>query len=108
MSVRQTTQTATTAGPVPGAFDPGMQGRLEFWRGVADTFGVSDSAVDEALVRLAPLTVVDVLLPGRSEEERSEVMWALGEFERRSHGADQHSTTHPCAAACAGDCRPAA
>ncbi len=41
--------TATTSG-APEAFDDRVDYRLEFWRGVADMFGVSDSAVDEALV----------------------------------------------------------
>ena len=75
------------------AFDDRLDDRLEFWRGVADTFGVSDSAVDEALVGLEPLAIVDRLLPGRSAEERSEVMWALGEFLSRSDAADTSSTS---------------
>ena len=78
--------TATTSW-VPEASDDRMDYRLEFWRGVADMFGVSDSAVDEALVELDPLTIFDRLLPGRSAEECSEVMWALGEFERQSNAA---------------------
>ena len=84
--------TATTSG-VPEAFDDGVDYRLEFWRGVADMFGVSDSAVDEALVELEPLTIFDLLLPGRSAEECSEVMWALGEFERQSNSARPNATT---------------
>jgi len=86
-----------------GALDHRTDGRFEFWRSVADTFGVDVSAVDEKLVALEPLTVVDLLLPGLSDEERSEVMWALGESERRSNAADATST---CACACV--CHPAA
>ena len=99
---------ATTSG-VPEACDERMDHRLEFWRGVADLFGVSDNAVDEALVALDPLTVFDRLLPGRSAEECSEVMWALGEFERQSNAA-QSNAAHPNATTgCgAGVCDPAA
>ena len=91
---------ATSTSSLPEAFDDRSDDRLEFWRGVADTFGVSDRAVDEALVGLEPLTVVDLLLPGRSAEERSEVMWALGEFLRRSDTADTSSTSSCCAGSC--------
>jgi hypothetical protein len=91
-------------GSMSGALDHRTGGRLEFWRSVADTFGVDVSAVDETLVALAPLTVVELLLPGRSAEERNEIMWGLGEFERRSDAAAPTST----ACACAGVCHPAA
>ncbi len=95
--------TTAMTGSMSGALDHRTDGPLEFWRSVADTFGVDVSAVDEKLVALEPLTVVDLLLPGLSDEERSEVMWALGEFERRSNAADATST---CACACV--CHPAA
>ena len=95
-----TPATSTSTSLLPATFDDRLDDRLEFWRGVADAFGVSDGAVDEALVRLEPLTVVDLLLPGRSAEERSEVMWALGEFLRRSDAADTSSTSCCGAAAC--------
>jgi hypothetical protein len=105
----RTRQTTTTPSAVPEAFDRRTDERLEFWRQVAETFGISDAAVDEALVGLEPLTVFDLLLPGRSDEERSEVMWALGEFERRSQAADQNTAVDACAGvACAGVCQPAA
>ena len=104
MKKPQTTDTRTATSSLPEAFDDRLDDRLEFWRGVADTFGVSDRAVDETLVGLEPLTIVDLLLPGRSAEERSEVMWALGEFVRRSDQADVSSTS--CCAA--GVCHTAA
>jgi hypothetical protein len=74
--------------------------QLEFWRSVTDTFGVGFGAVDEALIGLEPLTVLDLLLPGRSAEERSEVMWALGEFERRSRAAGPSSAPRACVSVC--------
>jgi len=100
--------TATTSW-VPGASDERMDYRLEFWRGVADMFGVSDSAVDEALVELDPLTIFNRLLPGRSAEECSEVMWALGEFERQSITAQSNAARENATTGCdAGACDPAA
>src|SRR6187549_2085273 len=99
---------ATTSG-VPEACDDPVDYRLEFWRGVADMFGVSDSAVDEALVELDPLTIFDRLLPGRSAEECSEVMWALGEFERQSNAAQLNAARENATTGCdAGACDPAA
>ena len=106
--------TTATSRWVPEASDGRMDYRLEFWRGVADMFGVSDSAVDEALVELDPLTIFDRLLPGRSAEECSEVMWALGEFERQSitaqsNTAQSNAARENATTGCdAGACDPAA
>ena len=101
--------TTATTSCVPEASDGRMDYRLEFWRGVADMFGVSDSAVDEALVELDPLTIFDRLLPGRSAEECSEVMWALGEFERESNAAQSNAARPNATTGCdAGACDPAA
>ena len=100
--------TATTSW-VPEASDDRMDHRLEFWRGVADMFGVRDSAVDDALVELDPLTIFDRLLPGRSAEECSEVMWALGEFERQSNAAQSNAARENATSGCGdGVCHPAA
>ena len=101
--------TTATTSCVSDASEDRVDYRLEFWRGVADMFGVSDSAVDEALVALDPLTVFDRLLPGRSAEECSEVMWALGEFERQSNAAQSNAARENATTGCgAGVCHPAA
>ena len=101
--------TTATTSCVSDASEDRVDYRLEFWRGVADMFGVSDSTVDEALVKLDPLTIFDRLLPGRSAEECSEVMWALGEFERQSNAAQSNTARENATTGCdAGACDPAA
>ena len=45
--------TTAMTGSMSGALDHRTDGRFEFWRSVADTFGVDVTAVDEKLVALS-------------------------------------------------------
>ena len=70
-------------GPAPTRTDKAIDPRLDFWNSAAEILGIDPNQLDCVDTDVDPLLLIDLVLPASSSEERSELLWALGEFERR-------------------------
>jgi hypothetical protein len=67
----------------PARSDAGIDPRLAFWTYAVDMLGADPARLDLIDIGLDPLSIIELILPATSAEERSELLWAFGEFERR-------------------------
>ena len=63
--------------------DSSTDPRMDFWRSAVGSLGADPDQLERIDLGLDPLLIIGLVLPATSAEERSELLWALGEFERR-------------------------
>jgi len=75
------TDLAVAAAPTEA--DESIDPRLDFWRSAVDLLGADPNQLERIDLTLDPLLIIEIVLPASSAEQRSELLWALGELERR-------------------------